>query len=266
MSSKSPVSTNVQQASLEKDCVPHHDSDDEYEEEEHLVSVELTGIIDSDILEKCNNKCKILGINTEKPFLQVDKYVFAGEYEDALGTCVVFEEILDQGDGDNAKPKLKYKCHTVKKLNMTRTFLTEKKEGDEGGGKIEWFQIKEDSNASWPQMICSFAQENEDANESASEEDDSEHLDESTEDIGQAEQSLKPGGKQNSDFEEKGCSTSEVKKQSGSAGKVHEEEQHMDTDKIDGGTDEPSCTTEEELRNAPEDAGCAQQEAQICHD
>ncbi|XP_077328148.1 general transcription factor 3C polypeptide 6 isoform X2 [Lithobates pipiens] len=95
MSSKSLVNTDVQQGILETGCVPRHDSDDEYEEEEHLVSVELTGIIDSDILEKCNNKCKILGINTEKPFLQVDKYVFAGEYEDALGTCVIFEETLD---------------------------------------------------------------------------------------------------------------------------------------------------------------------------
>ncbi|KAG9489771.1 hypothetical protein GDO78_005618 [Eleutherodactylus coqui] len=177
--------------------------------QEQLVLVELTGIIDSDILEKCDNKCKILGINTEKPFLQVDKYLFAGEYEDALGTCVIFEEMPDQGDGESTKPKLKYKCHTVKKLNMTRTFLTEKKEGDEGGGKIEWFQIKDDSSASWPQMICSFAQENEDAGESQSEEDDQEQLDVSNEEPGQVDQSFDSDGKPHSSDSEKGPSESE---------------------------------------------------------
>ncbi|XP_073475398.1 general transcription factor 3C polypeptide 6 isoform X2 [Aquarana catesbeiana] len=236
MTSKSLGNTDVQQGSLETGCV--HDSDDEYEEEEHLVSVELTGILDSDILEKCNNKCKILGINTEKPFLQVDKYVFAGEYEDALGTCVIFEEILDHGDADHSKPKLKYKCHTVKKLNMTRTFLTEKKEGDDGGGKIEWFQIKEDSNTSWPQMICSFAQENEEADDSASEEEDHEQLNESTEDVEQAEQSLGPSVKPHSNSEE-GNSNVEGKEQSDPEREVLNKEQHMDTDKVDGGTDKP---------------------------
>lgn len=34
----------------------------------------------------------------------------------------------------NQKVQLKYKCHTMKKLNMTRTLLTEKKEGEENVG------------------------------------------------------------------------------------------------------------------------------------
>ncbi|KAG8576649.1 hypothetical protein GDO81_009918 [Engystomops pustulosus] len=198
-----------QTTSVTSQCLPTDDDDDE-EEEEQLVLVELTGIIDSDILEKCDNKCKILGINTEKPFLQVDKYVFAGEYEDALGTCVIFEELPDQGETESTKPKLKYKCHTVKKLNMTRTFLTEKKEGDEGG-KIEWFQIKDDSSASWPQMICSFAQETEDVVESQSEDDDPGQLDVSNEDTGQVEQDIHSEGKQQSSDCEKGPSESEAK-------------------------------------------------------
>ncbi|OCT84341.1 general transcription factor IIIC subunit 6 L homeolog isoform X2 [Xenopus laevis] len=161
-------------------------ADDEEEEEEQLVMVELTGIIDSDILKKCDKKCKILGINTEKPFLQVDTYVFAGEYEDALGTCVIFEEDPDNVDEDDKKPKLKYKCHTVKKLNMTRTFLTEKKEGDEGGGRIEWFHIKDGSSSSWPTMICSFAQENEEAEDGGddSQSDEEQELNGSNEDSG----------------------------------------------------------------------------------
>ncbi|KAM5170027.1 general transcription factor 3C polypeptide 6 [Mantella aurantiaca] len=249
MSSKSVVvNPNAKQASIQSEGVPAQDSEDEYEEEEHLVSVELTGIIDSDILEKCNNRCKILGINTEKPFLQVDKYVFAGEYEDALGTCVIFEEPLEHGEGDNAKPKLKYKCHTVKKLNMTRTFLTEKKDGDDGGGKIEWFQIKEDSNASWSQMICSFAQENEEAEESEGEEKGErpgeEPLDGPAQDGGQAEQSVQPGIW---DCDGKGESRLDCE------GRAVKEEPHAHNDDRDGGTGRSSPAAQQ----GAEDSECA---------
>ncbi|XP_031466751.1 general transcription factor 3C polypeptide 6 isoform X3 [Phasianus colchicus] len=131
--------------------------------------VELSGIIDSDFLEKCENKCKILGIETERPILQVDRYVFAGDYEDALGTCVFFEENTEHVDAEgNQKLQLKYKCHTMKKLNMTRTLLTEKKEGEESIGGVEWLQIKDrDFSYSRPNTICSFLHEQEDSEESA---------------------------------------------------------------------------------------------------
>uniref|UniRef100_A0A6J0US66 General transcription factor 3C polypeptide 6 isoform X2 n=1 Tax=Pogona vitticeps TaxID=103695 RepID=A0A6J0US66_9SAUR len=131
--------------------------------EEQLVMVELSGIIDSDFLKKCENKCKILGIDTERPILQVDRYVFAGEYEDILGTCVVFEENEDHDAEGNQKLQLKYKCHTMKKLNMTRTLLTEKKEGEENtGGGVEWLELKDkDFSYSRPKMICNFLHEKE---------------------------------------------------------------------------------------------------------
>ncbi|XP_023971298.1 general transcription factor 3C polypeptide 6-like, partial [Physeter macrocephalus] len=58
---------------------------DEEEEAEQLVLVELSGIIDSDFLSKCENKCKILGIDTEKPILQMDSYVFAGIFRQLGG-------------------------------------------------------------------------------------------------------------------------------------------------------------------------------------
>ncbi|KAJ8779736.1 general transcription factor 3C polypeptide 6 isoform X1 [Balaenoptera ricei] len=136
--------------------------DEEEEEAEQLVLVELSGIIDSDFLSKCENKCKILGIDTEKPILQVDSYVFAGEYEDTLGTCVIFEENVEHVDAEgNNKTVLKYKCHTMKKLSMTRTLLTEKKEGEENIGGVEWLQIKENDFSCRPNMICSFLHENE---------------------------------------------------------------------------------------------------------
>ncbi|XP_055509276.1 general transcription factor 3C polypeptide 6 isoform X2 [Leucoraja erinacea] len=71
--------------------------DGDWEEEEQLVVVELSGIIDPDFLLKCRNECKIVGIDTEQPIMQVDRCVFAGEYEDVLGTCVIFEETSEPG-------------------------------------------------------------------------------------------------------------------------------------------------------------------------
>nr|XP_025861537.1 general transcription factor 3C polypeptide 6 [Vulpes vulpes] len=103
------------------------------------------------------------GVDTERPILQVDNYVFAGEYEDTLGTCVIFEENVEHGDAEgSSKTVLKYKCHTMKKLSMTRTLLTEKKEGEESVGGVEWLQIKDNDFSYRPNMICSFLHENED--------------------------------------------------------------------------------------------------------
>ncbi|XP_041112175.1 general transcription factor 3C polypeptide 6-like [Polyodon spathula] len=101
---------------------------------DQLVVFELSGIIDADYLTKCADKCKIVGIDTEQPVMQVGRYVFAGKYENALGTCVIFEENAEHNLESKVKPQLKYKCHTVKKLMMKRTFLSEKKEGEESSG------------------------------------------------------------------------------------------------------------------------------------
>ncbi|XP_034032511.1 general transcription factor 3C polypeptide 6 isoform X3 [Thalassophryne amazonica] len=75
-------------------------------------------------------------IDSDKPIMQVGQHMFAGEYEDALGTCVLFEEGAPRGKTESS-PVVKYMCHTVKKLMMQRIFLTEKKESesDIGDGK-----------------------------------------------------------------------------------------------------------------------------------
>ncbi|CAN9499247.1 unnamed protein product [Ophioblennius macclurei] len=104
--------------------------EDEWEvQEEQLVVVELSGILNNDHLSKCRKSCKILDIDSDRPMLQIGQCVFAGEYEDTMGTCVLFEEVPHKGKSSN-NPDLKYMCHTVKKLTMQRVFLTEKKEGE----------------------------------------------------------------------------------------------------------------------------------------
>ncbi|KAM6937436.1 general transcription factor 3C polypeptide 6 [Xenentodon cancila] len=108
--------------------------EDDWEEEEQLVVVELSGIINNDFLSKCKGSCKILDIDSEKPMMQIGQFVFAGEYEDALGTCVLFEDVPQKGKA-NSGTDLKYMCHTVKKLMMQRIFVTEKKEAKTSPGK-----------------------------------------------------------------------------------------------------------------------------------
>uniref|UniRef100_A0A8C8WHB1 Ral transcription factor IIIC subunit 6 n=1 Tax=Panthera leo TaxID=9689 RepID=A0A8C8WHB1_PANLE len=82
---------------------------------------------------------------------------------DTLGTCVIFEENVEHGDAEGSnRTVLKYKCHTMKKLSMTRTLLTEKKEGEENIGGVEWLQIKDNDFSYRPNMICSFLHESED--------------------------------------------------------------------------------------------------------
>ncbi|XP_061825344.1 general transcription factor 3C polypeptide 6 isoform X6 [Nerophis lumbriciformis] len=95
--------------------------DDEWEEEEQLVVVELSGVINNDIMSKPGATCKILDIDSEQPMMQLGQNVFAGQYEGTSGSG----------------PALKYKCHTVKKLMMQRVFLSDKKENgaDSAGGE-----------------------------------------------------------------------------------------------------------------------------------
>lgn len=116
--------------------------DDEWEKEEQLVVMELSGIINNDFLTKCHGTCKILDIDSEKPMIQIGQYVFAGEYEDAIGTCVLFEEGSQKGKTDTT-PELNYMCHTVKKLMMQRIFLTEKKEGETAEESVDSAEQKD---------------------------------------------------------------------------------------------------------------------------
>ncbi|XP_029910551.1 general transcription factor 3C polypeptide 6 [Myripristis murdjan] len=133
--------------------------EDEWEEEEQLVVVELSGIISNDFLSKCGDSCKILDIDSEKPMMQVGQYVFAGEYEDAVGTSVLFEEGPLNEETDS--PELKYMCHTVKKLMMQRIFLTEKKEGETSTGNDN--SAEEKDTTSQPDYDSEDAQEPEEA-------------------------------------------------------------------------------------------------------
>lgn len=102
--------------------------EEEWEEEEHLILVELKGVIDNEFLYNCKSaNCRLLGIDSDEPVLQIGNYTFTGEFKECIGTHVLFEELqaMDSNDDQGTK-KLKYKCSTIKTLEMTRVFLVEK--------------------------------------------------------------------------------------------------------------------------------------------
>lgn len=117
--------------------------------------VELSGILDADLLNKVKGNCKVLGIDTDKPLLQLDQYTFTGEYEDTLGTCLLFEEkdkseasqlretrqnilhhLLGE-DSMNTSVDLEFSGLVTKKLVMKRAFLTHEDEENEGTSASE---------------------------------------------------------------------------------------------------------------------------------
>ncbi|KAL5010951.1 hypothetical protein ScPMuIL_013256 [Solemya velum] len=105
--------------------------------EEMLVIVELSGIIESDFLTKTTGKCRMLGIETEKPLFELDSMVFQGEYKDTVGTSLLFEETkqseaastlrsMTLPDANAAPDKfLEHRYKVDKKLCMQRVFLAE---------------------------------------------------------------------------------------------------------------------------------------------
>uniref|UniRef100_A0A9J8BWR2 General transcription factor IIIC, polypeptide 6, alpha n=1 Tax=Cyprinus carpio carpio TaxID=630221 RepID=A0A9J8BWR2_CYPCA len=125
--------------------------EDEWEEEEQLVVAELSGMISSDLISSRQGACKIVDIDSEQPMMQVGRYLFAGEYEDAIGTCVIFEE-----DGAGSSSALKYKCHTMKKLMLQRTFLSERKEDEPVSNRIEVLALHEEESFGRKSAVCHY--------------------------------------------------------------------------------------------------------------
>ncbi|XP_045165753.1 general transcription factor 3C polypeptide 6-like [Mercenaria mercenaria] len=103
------------------------DSHEEYDYEETIVMVELQGIMENDFLGQVS-QAKMLGIDTEKPLLQLDDYTFTGQYSDTLGTNLVFQDKTETNDSRSGEKKLEYSCLTNKKLSLQRVFLKDNNE------------------------------------------------------------------------------------------------------------------------------------------
>uniref|UniRef100_L7LZC4 Transcription factor TFIIIC triple barrel domain-containing protein n=1 Tax=Rhipicephalus pulchellus TaxID=72859 RepID=L7LZC4_RHIPC len=115
---------------------------DDEEDDEVYVVVELSGVIDAKVLDLADKRCSILGVETPEPVLKLGSYLFTGEYRDATGTCVLFEETEAAGECTSSASEsrnsscrqkrqklakeLRYFGKTEKRLHMSTSFLQEK--------------------------------------------------------------------------------------------------------------------------------------------
>lgn len=122
-----------------------------FEEEvlaEELVHVEINGIfqdLGTGAGSDLSAISKFVGLESEQPIVQIGNQVFAGTYEDCVGTSLFFtlgtsdREEADDDDDDQEglsgaqkvfdnrpKKKVEYLCKSDKKLVLKRVFLTPK--------------------------------------------------------------------------------------------------------------------------------------------
>nr|XP_022295775.1 general transcription factor 3C polypeptide 6-like isoform X2 [Crassostrea virginica] len=152
------------------------DSSDEWEEEEQYLMVDLHGILEPDFLQKAEGNCKVLGIGTENPYLQVDGYTFSGKYVAPIGSYLIFEEKKpleetdENSEAEYAKSKLEYVTCLDKKLYVNRTFVTPKvSEGASGAAKAV------DSEVTTSHQDT-HENQNQDNNETSTESNNEEHV------------------------------------------------------------------------------------------
>lgn len=97
---------------------------------------ELHGILEPDFLQTAEGNCKVLGIGTETPYLQVDGYTFSGKYVAPLGSYIILEK-KDPSSEDiktdvrkgKDYAKLEYITCLDKKLDLNRAFISPKETG-----------------------------------------------------------------------------------------------------------------------------------------
>ena len=76
------------------------DDDDEYEET--YVMVELSGIVDASFFSRAETpSCRIWGLDSQQPILQLDRYFFVGGFDDIVGTALLFDEAEPGEEKDN---------------------------------------------------------------------------------------------------------------------------------------------------------------------
>ena len=123
-------------------------NEEEIVQDQELVHVEINGIfqdLQTEDGQDLSDISKFIGLDTEQPIVQIGNQVFAGTFEDTIGTSLFFtldddqeEEDLPaaaaaaQEEGkervfDNAPTKrVEYVCKADKKLILKRVFLTPK--------------------------------------------------------------------------------------------------------------------------------------------
>lgn len=116
-------------------------SEDE-ETEELLVYVEFDQVLDDEIFER-SPAFKIIGLDSDETYLQIDNQIYSGRWRDTVGTALFFEEVEPPPPADPVfsnvpRKMLKYCCKTRKALELSRVFINRKKKDIEVNGESKF--------------------------------------------------------------------------------------------------------------------------------
>jgi len=121
------------EASAQSVC-SRQDQDSDYEtDEECLVHVSVSGILQEDLSLLSRDQFSFLDIHSQRPLITIGGQAFLGQYEDTVGSSVFFTRktntsVTDQVFGRQANTQLTYLAATRKKLQLKRVFLNKKAE------------------------------------------------------------------------------------------------------------------------------------------
>jgi hypothetical protein len=111
---------------------PRQLQDSDYEtDEECLVHVSVSGILQEDLSLLARDQFSFLDIQSERPLVTIGGQAFVGQFEDTVGSSVFFIRssstvVRDQVFGRQPVTQVKYLATTRKKLQLKRVFLNKK--------------------------------------------------------------------------------------------------------------------------------------------
>jgi len=112
------------------------DLESDYEtEEECLIHVSVSGILQEDLSHLTTDQFSFLDIDSDRPLVTIGNQVFVGEYQDTVGTSTFFTQsentaVRDQVFSRKPGLEIKYFNSTRKKLVLKRVFLNKKNKPD----------------------------------------------------------------------------------------------------------------------------------------
>lgn len=111
---------------------PGHSTDLDYEtDEECLVHVAVSGILQEDLTHLTKDQFSFIDIDNQRPLVTIGNQAFIGQYQDSVGTSVFFkssESVAPRDAVFSREPvtQVKYLDSTRKKLVLKRVFLNKK--------------------------------------------------------------------------------------------------------------------------------------------
>ncbi|CAG8542698.1 6370_t:CDS:2 [Paraglomus occultum] len=99
----------------------------EYEDEVSYLILDVGTELTNEMLQSLdhNQGYSLIGLDTDTPYLEVAGQQYRGEFDDQVGTTLLFAQELDPESSRCSD--LSYICHTSKRINFSRIILEHKK-------------------------------------------------------------------------------------------------------------------------------------------